>query len=719
VKVALLAASVYLAVWLAGCAAERENAKPDTSAATTLGAESKGARTTLDLSTPVSSTETPKNTGTTSSTPTVEVPSAQNQTGVSASSDVQGIHRVQERSTVGALDIEGMRQVQEQERGEERLIPGSRPNSPSTLSTTPKSFVSNSDDRKPESFIPATSTTYMPRSAVPVPNTSERPVKDPAVSNPTTGQDDSARMTTTLSQEGGLLSPEDIFELAAPAVVKIVLYDATGTVRGLGSGFFVGGGRIITNAHVIRNAYSGEVQGQSRIYNSITVLKKDYDLDLALLAVEDIGESFLPVSRPTALRPGQRVIAIGNPFGLDRTMSDGLISAIRTLPGGTQILQISAPVSPGSSGGPLLDLNGSVIGVTSASVSDGQNLNFAIGIQTLCQFLEQQDSPQRLEEAGTRVLWRTILKRVGQIVLFLIALVFGGGWFIVVIAVMILGALFALLKGLWGAVARLFRKRRTPPSDSGTDASVDEANLSSATSGSYEPDLFSDSDDDPNRDMPGRQVSAGRGFFLRLMKAAGGAICAVIVLGILVTNALAGLVAAVWLLFLHQWTIVLAGFFLSLTMPYWWLLVGLPGMGLGFLAVVLFERRWWVMGLIPGVFGLIWNAVVLIAWVTGVFLFCLKSSSESTLVPMLLWGYAVAVSPVTYMTRHEPADAVASHMGLLMVQAAYVVLAVVGVLLNHPRLSLGIVLGLAGIEVTLLTINIIAMKATTTNAMAR
>lgn len=103
--------------------------------------------------------------------------------------------------------------------------------------------------------------------------------------------------------------------------------------------------------------------------------------------VEDIGEPTLTLAEKAELQPGQRVLAIGNPLGLDRTVSDGLMSAVRGILGKIQIIQTSAPVSLGSSGGPLLDLKGEVIEVISATVSEGQNLNFAIGVETLKQFL--------------------------------------------------------------------------------------------------------------------------------------------------------------------------------------------------------------------------------------------------------------------------------------------------------------------------------------------
>jgi S1-C subfamily serine protease len=219
---------------------------------------------------------------------------------------------------------------------------------------------------------------------------------------------------------------------------------------------------IVTNAHVVDGAYSAEVHSSLNLYEQITITKRDNDVDLALLTVKDVGEPSIALAETGELRPGQRVLAIGNPLGLERTVSDGLISAVRGIPGELQIIQISAPISPGSSGGPLLNLQGAVIGVTSAGMSEGQNLNFAIGIETLKQFLQMPDNPEPLKKARTRVLWRTILKWVMNIVLSIIAFAFGGGWWIIFIVIMVLTVLFYILKGLWGLITLPFRRKEKP-----------------------------------------------------------------------------------------------------------------------------------------------------------------------------------------------------------------------------------------------------------------
>ncbi len=263
-------------------------------------------------------------------------------------------------------------------------------------------------------------------------------------------------------------SVEEIAERAIPSVVQIVTYDITGAQRGQGSGFFISPRKIITNEHVVYGAYSAEVFSEEKYYDRVTVLNAREDMDLALLSVDAENESPLQTNQHGELKPGQRVIAIGNPLGLEKTLSDGLISAVRSIDH-LQILQITAPISPGSSGGPLLDEEGRVIGVVSATIREGQNLNFAIGIRTLSDFLLLEKSPQELKVAGSRVLWRVIVKWIVGVIAGLIALAFGGGWWVIAIAIMIIVLLWNLLawffKFVYRLVTLLFRQRRSVSSD--------------------------------------------------------------------------------------------------------------------------------------------------------------------------------------------------------------------------------------------------------------
>ena len=256
------------------------------------------------------------------------------------------------------------------------------------------------------------------------------------------------------------ISISEIVEKATPSIIRIVTYDITGAGRGEGSGFFIAPGKILTNAHVLEKAYSAEIFSGIEYYDKIKILKLDKEIDLALLEVDIRDEISLSLEEKQEIRPGQRILTIGNPMGLEKTVSDGLISAVRGVPGVIQIIQISAPISPGSSGGPLLNLSGNVIGVTSAMIKEGQNINFAIGIDTINNFLNFPDKPQYLRPAKSRILWRAILKRVINVAVGLIALVFSGAAWWIIFPILIIVSIFVwIFKWVIKTVKRLIRKK--------------------------------------------------------------------------------------------------------------------------------------------------------------------------------------------------------------------------------------------------------------------
>jgi S1-C subfamily serine protease len=251
-------------------------------------------------------------------------------------------------------------------------------------------------------------------------------------------------------------SVEDIVKYASPAVVTIVVYDKTGDEFAFGSGFFIGSGKILTNAHVVEGAYSAKVHSLSKTYKEVTIIKRDDDLDLVVLEVNSVGEPIISLANDSDLRVGQRILAIGNPEGLERTVSDGLISAVRNS-GGMQEIQISAPISEGSSGGPLLNMQGSVIGVNYAGIDEGQNLNFAVGIKTLKQFLGTPDKPVKLQKAGSYVVGKVVSKWVKKTVIGILAFTIGS-------VALIYGVIFLLyiMKRLYRLVIARFRRIYIP-----------------------------------------------------------------------------------------------------------------------------------------------------------------------------------------------------------------------------------------------------------------
>src|SRR5690606_33711951 len=193
-----------------------------------------------------------------------------------------------------------------------------------------------------------------------------------------------------------------LFAELAPAVVTVAVGDNQRVITG-GTGFLVDTeGTIATNQHVISSATKVRVTFMNRaVFNAPELLTEDASIDLALLRINlsqpDEGEAVrippLTLGDSESVVVGERAISIGNPLGLDHTLTDGLISARRVYEG-RQWIQTSVPISPGNSGGPLLNLRGEVIGVSTASLGGlfglAQNLNLAIPVNVLKDLLKKK-----------------------------------------------------------------------------------------------------------------------------------------------------------------------------------------------------------------------------------------------------------------------------------------------------------------------------------------
>ncbi|MDH7971111.1 trypsin-like peptidase domain-containing protein [Sphingomonas sp. AR_OL41] len=184
------------------------------------------------------------------------------------------------------------------------------------------------------------------------------------------------RAATAQPSPARSLTPAEIARLAIPSIVLIR------TPTGQGSGFFAGGaGRIVTNYHVIRGESEAVIVTADRVeHKDVEVIAIDKARDLAVLRIGGGGNKPLALGDSQAAGVGEHVVAIGNPLGLGDTVSDGLLSGVREFGDGVGVLQISAPISPGSSGGPVLNDRGEVIGIATFVVNSGQNLNFAVPI---------------------------------------------------------------------------------------------------------------------------------------------------------------------------------------------------------------------------------------------------------------------------------------------------------------------------------------------------
>lgn len=185
-----------------------------------------------------------------------------------------------------------------------------------------------------------------------------------------------------VSQADVVMSPEEIYASYSPSVFYIELYDAHGDFFGSGSGFFTSrDGEAITNYHVIENAsYASVFTHNGQSYNVEGVLDYNKDLDIAKLKIEGSGFSYIPIPAEPRVIGGSPAYAIGSPLGLRSTISEGIISNPDRVLDGKTYYQVSTPISSGSSGGPLFNKYGEVIGITTAMFTRGQNLNLAVPI---------------------------------------------------------------------------------------------------------------------------------------------------------------------------------------------------------------------------------------------------------------------------------------------------------------------------------------------------
>ncbi|MFH1011054.1 MAG: tetratricopeptide repeat protein [bacterium] len=209
----------------------------------------------------------------------------------------------------------------------------------------------------------------------------------------------------------------DIIERISPSVVVILTYDETGRVISQGSGFFVdNNGTVVTNHHVIEGGSRYEVRtSDGKTHKVSGILADDIDGDLALLSTDIPRASVYALEVSSVLpRVAESVIAIGCPLGFELTVSAGIVSAVREIEFLGRMIQIDASISPGSSGGPVVDMKGNVIGVAQLSAVEGQNLNFAIPGERVARLLsstfaaipKEQIPPPRREVGSAEDLYR-------------------------------------------------------------------------------------------------------------------------------------------------------------------------------------------------------------------------------------------------------------------------------------------------------------------------
>lgn len=182
---------------------------------------------------------------------------------------------------------------------------------------------------------------------------------------------------------------EELAQLAS-SVVLVGIHNSRGEMIGTGSGIMIGTkGYILTNNHVASGGcfYTVRIEEEQTVYETEEVIKYNPLLDLAVLRIDRVLQPLAIYAGSQKLVRGQRVVAIGSPLGLFNSVSDGIISGFRVI-NDVDMIQFTAPISHGSSGGALLNMYGEVIGISTAGIDEGQNINLAIGYECIRMFVQ-------------------------------------------------------------------------------------------------------------------------------------------------------------------------------------------------------------------------------------------------------------------------------------------------------------------------------------------
>jgi hypothetical protein len=191
-------------------------------------------------------------------------------------------------------------------------------------------------------------------------------------------------LTTLLGQtKPAALDPREIYEKVESGVVAIEVLGLDGKVAKTGSGFLVSSdGKLLTNFHVIAHSKQATVRlANGDAYDTVEVLSVDRRKDIAFLKIQAVELPFLSLGKSGSVEIGDAIYSVSNPLGsaLQNTLSQGLVSGKRDMDG-YRVLQVSAPISHGSSGGPIFNTAAEVVGIAAFTIESGQNLNFAIPI---------------------------------------------------------------------------------------------------------------------------------------------------------------------------------------------------------------------------------------------------------------------------------------------------------------------------------------------------
>jgi len=212
---------------------------------------------------------------------------------------------------------------------------------------------------------------------------------------------------------------ENVYANNRNAVVTIIAYDNSGNQKGLGTGFFTSSkGELVTNYHVIEGAGSLLVKLLTGALFPVSGwLASDQERDFAVLKVQGKELPIVRLGSLESVKVGQLVFALGSPLGIEQTFTNGMVSSLRdgsevNKPSLTKVIQHTAPISPGNSGGPLFDEQGRVLGINTFNVEGGQLINFAIPIDYVKPELGKTDVKPLPVAGGVKIRQKDSMKMV-------------------------------------------------------------------------------------------------------------------------------------------------------------------------------------------------------------------------------------------------------------------------------------------------------------------
>lgn len=220
------------------------------------------------------------------------------------------------------------------------------------------------------------------------------PRQDRKTTSPQIVQGSTPQYTESINSNiGGAARTEKSFEQLAQlasSVVMIMVHDSAGEEFACGSGIMIGRkGYILTNNHVLTDGsfFSVRIENDDTCYRTNQVIKYNTLLDLAVIRIDRTLVPLPIYKGPQKLVRGQKVVAIGSPLGLFNSVSDGIISGFREKDD-VELIQFTAPVSSGSSGGAVLNMYGEVIGISTTVIRNAQNINMAVGYEFINLFIQ-------------------------------------------------------------------------------------------------------------------------------------------------------------------------------------------------------------------------------------------------------------------------------------------------------------------------------------------